>query len=1019
MGVVHKACDTELGRTVAIKAIHEELLRKPEIRKRFIDEARIQARLVHQNICTLFDAFDEDGQLYLVQEYVEGSTVKHMLAEAGGPLPFERAIEIARGVLSGLAHAHEEGVVHRDIKPSNVMVDKKGKVKIMDFGIAKALGGERLGTTKAGMTVGTPEYMSPEQILGKDVDARSDIYSVGMMLFEMLTGGHPCPDPSSEFAIHEFHVRGIVPSVRKYNQSVPAWLDDIVTVALAKQSNDRFKDSAAFLAELDHHGTGIPHVEDAERRARIITVDPTVNEHHAPSEIFNLQCPQCGKDNPNTAQFCVNCGAKLLRKCPACRKAIATALQFCPCCGAAPAVCDQYAATIALCKTLIKAKQYREVVNQLSILPALKPKGRTQATLVKAVEQVRQQATTAVINLDTIIQHIHICALERPFADVYNDIGSHINAYTQIAPRDKELELATEQATARVFERMRKWATTRIAAATEQNDLTVLHALRIEVAPLLSNSKNLTDQVDQTEASIKMTLQADRDAGNINRARIAAATESIDTVHKSIDALLAQCATQSHAERATLQNELMAVVSKRRLLVVNEVANVARHKKQLWRLTDLWRRWNKILPGDQPVRDALAGVINASAQSALVSLLPKLEQYKSQNKFSTAVSELRLMLSPNARALFMAVSWNIVASDEAHRFVNLYDKLEKAEVIVINTMTRKLWLWLLALLILVSGTSATLISITNHRAQARIAAKLGLGSPRSTLPPISLATVCEPVASRTLNIDTQVYRVTTDSTTSTTAEAQQRAVPKTVSIDLGIGLMPEMVLIPTGTFVMGSLEKEGRSDDEMPLHQVTISKPFYMGKYEVTQAQWVRLMGSNPSNFKGDDLPVENVSWNDCVAFCRKLTEREQAAGRLKPDQQYRLPSEAEWEYACRAGTTTRFYTGDTESDLAQAGWYVGNSKSMTHPVGQNQPNAYGLYDMHGNVCEWCADWYGPYSSESVIDPVGQASGSFRVVRGGSWGSGAGDGRSADRGNYAPAYGWYAVGFRLSLPAGK
>ena len=510
MGVVHKACDTELGRTVAIKAIHDELSRKPEIRKRFIDEARIQAKLVHQNISTLFDAFDEDGKLYLVQEYVEGTTVKRMLDEAGGPLPVERAIEIARGVLSGLAHAHEEGVIHRDIKPSNIMVNKKGKIKIMDFGIAKALGGERLGKTKTGMTVGTPEYMSPEHILGKEVDARSDIYSVGMMLFEILTGNLPFEHTTSEYEIQKFHVEGTVPVLGTRNKDVPAWLNEIVQKCLAKSSDDR-----------------------------------------------------------------------------------------------------------------------------------------------------------------------------------YNSADDGIQALTE-------------------------------------------------------------------------------------------------------------------------------------------------------------------------------------RQSSKVSLAPL------------------PTLMPN----------------------------------------------------------------------------------------------------------------------------------QTIAVDLGKGVQLDMVLIPAGTFAMGSPEsKQGRRDDETPRHQVVISYPFYMGKYEVTQAQWVRIMGSNPSHFKGEDLPVENVSWNDCVAFCKKLTDREQAAGRLKPGHQYRLPTEAEWEYACRAGATTRFYTGDCYSDLARAGWYAGNSSSKTHPVGQKQQNAYGLYDMHGNVWEWCGDLYGSYSSESVIDPVGQTSGSNRVVRGGCWGTNEDYCHSANRGygHLGSAYSYY--GFRLVLPA--
>ncbi|MBC8277088.1 MAG: SUMF1/EgtB/PvdO family nonheme iron enzyme, partial [FCB group bacterium] len=183
------------------------------------------------------------------------------------------------------------------------------------------------------------------------------------------------------------------------------------------------------------------------------------------------------------------------------------------------------------------------------------------------------------------------------------------------------------------------------------------------------------------------------------------------------------------------------------------------------------------------------------------------------------------------------------------------------------------------------------------------------------------------------------------------------------------------VKIPGGSFRMGSNE----SKDEKPVHSVSI-KPFYMMTTEVTQKMWKELMGSNPSHFKGDNLPVEKVSWNDCQKFIEKLNQRD-------PGKGYRLPTEAEWEYACRAGTTTKYYSGNSESDLKRAGWYSGNSGKKTHIVGQKSPNSWGLYDMSGNVWEWCTDWY--HNSYSGAPTDGSAwispSSTYRVLRGGSW----------------------------------
>ncbi|MCD6328514.1 formylglycine-generating enzyme family protein [bacterium] len=219
----------------------------------------------------------------------------------------------------------------------------------------------------------------------------------------------------------------------------------------------------------------------------------------------------------------------------------------------------------------------------------------------------------------------------------------------------------------------------------------------------------------------------------------------------------------------------------------------------------------------------------------------------------------------------------------------------------------------------------------------------------------------------------------------------------------------KFVWIPPGEFWMGSPKSEKkRFNNEGPLHTVRIAKGFWLGKFEVTQAEYERVMGKNPSHFKGSSHPVESLSWNDAVEFCGKLSGQSGAI--------YRLPTEAEWEYACRAGTTTRFNTGDSDSELGRAGWYAGNSRRKTHDVGQKAPNAWGLFDMHGNVWEWCSDWYGEdyYGSSPGVDPTGPGSGSRRVIRGGSWYNLARYCRSAARYRYDPRYRYFNIGLRVA-----
>ncbi len=186
----------------------------------------------------------------------------------------------------------------------------------------------------------------------------------------------------------------------------------------------------------------------------------------------------------------------------------------------------------------------------------------------------------------------------------------------------------------------------------------------------------------------------------------------------------------------------------------------------------------------------------------------------------------------------------------------------------------------------------------------------------------------------------------------------------------------EFVLIPAGTFKMGADMGE---PDERPLHQVTISKAFYLGKYEVTQGQWQAVMGNNPSSTTGDpNFPVDQVSWDDVQAFTRKLNALEGITA-------YRLPTEAEWEYAARAGTSTIFSFGNDPKNLGDYAWYRANSEHRSHPVGQKKPNAWGLHDMLGNVWEWVQDWNGKYPAGPVTDPTGETTGTYHMRRGCAW----------------------------------
>ena len=230
----------------------------------------------------------------------------------------------------------------------------------------------------------------------------------------------------------------------------------------------------------------------------------------------------------------------------------------------------------------------------------------------------------------------------------------------------------------------------------------------------------------------------------------------------------------------------------------------------------------------------------------------------------------------------------------------------------------------------------------------------------------------------------------------------------TTTLELGRGVKMEFVLIPAGAFVMGSEENAGEGD-ESPQRRVTLTRAFYLGRFEVTQAEWEAVMGANPSEFRGALRPVDSVSWDDCQRFIAKV--------KAKTGRVLALPTEAQWEYACRAGTGTAWSFGAEEAAAVAHAWLAANAGGATHPVGEKHPNPWGLYDLHGNVWEWCADAYEKhaYRGGDVVDPRGPAASPGRILRGGGWGEHPNQARSAVRNCNGPDGRHNGIGFRCLL----
>jgi|GEM_PF-723928 len=250
------------------------------------------------------------------------------------------------------------------------------------------------------------------------------------------------------------------------------------------------------------------------------------------------------------------------------------------------------------------------------------------------------------------------------------------------------------------------------------------------------------------------------------------------------------------------------------------------------------------------------------------------------------------------------------------------------------------------------------------------------------------------------------YKTTLVFQVSEHAKGAHREQVKTFKVK---GVSFQTVYVPSGTFMMGSAPDEQGHKSEETQYQATLTKGFWIGRTELTQELYQAVIGENPSYYRGPDLPVENLSWKDAVAFIEQLND-------LIPDGKFDLPTEAQWEYACRAGSKGAYCFGNDRTELDQYAWLGDNthSKVRLKPVATKKPNAWGIYDMHGNLWEWCLDWYGEYPRGSVKDPSGVSSGTEKVCRGGSWLSGAGGVRCADRDHVPPGYANTSVGFRVT-----
>ena len=1029
MAVVFRGTQVSLNRPVAIKVLPKQFTEKKAFVERFESEAAVLASMNHQNIVGVIDRGYEEDTYFIVMECIEGETLKDVLIREGR-LKQENICAIAEQVLAGLDYAHQNGVVHRDIKPGNIMITRNRIVKLADFGLAhlgKAQGG--LDVTMAGQAMGTLKYMAPEQLAdAKHVDGRADIYSFGVCLYEMLTGDLPL---------------GTFKMPSETDSSLDARWDDVIRKALRMDPEERFAGAEELAAAIREIGT----TERVTARDREAAEEKEIVREAAASVVT---CSQCGHESAATATACERCGhtlSDIFDKCPKCGQNIRVDIATCTKCGTdmEKVRAGQRRTALAIqtrAKGLAANRRFDSAIAEVAKLTQFT--SREYAAVRKSAqlwsENIRKkkdlyEERVYEAGSRAIAEREFERALElwRVLPDDYKDVGTQRKRI--LSARDKArialgkgssffragnyAEAVAALGKAHAFWPHDKKIADYLAQARADMGKSKFQQLYERYVPLKVRELSLSLRLGVPAAAMILALGA---VFGIQCARSQSARADIKKAISQAQGLVDQ---GKFEDSITLLNKAIGRYETSRPEVLKEVRSfkedigrriITREKERSEKTRQAAEHkviYEKALAAGKLLlqrgrcEEALQALEKAQRFGETDEVAALLDQARTKveeqrilaerrKEYEAALAEGNRLLKQqswtDAEAAFkkaLAIegySGDVRASEaiqsakagaEAKRKKEAYEKAlkEAQDAYAAARGSREKSLW----------------RKVRQAAEAAIATGYSDVSEakRLLIPPLPFGWT------------KQTRRVKV-----VTSDGQETKEIMYCKNSLGM----EFVMIPAGSFVMGSVSSaEGRRGSEVP-HPVQITQSFYMGAFEVTQRQYRRVMRSNPAHFKHPDKPVEKVSWQDATEFCQRLSAMEEAT--------YRLATEAEWEYACRAGSKTAFYFGDKEllaeyANSGQKGRDDGFAK--TAPIGKFRPNAFGLYDMHGNVWEWCLDWFAPvhHSESKMDDPKGPSEGKFRVRRGGSWINDWESCRSAKRSKSKPETRNSNLGFRV------
>jgi len=1102
MGAVYLATDTRAGSPVALKVLSSALAKDSQYLQRFQREASMASALEHPNVVRCYGTGLEQNIHYMALEYVDGGDAMDLLEQ--GPVPEAEALEIAIQVADALGAAHERGIIHRDIKPHNILMTKDGMAKLADLGLARAE--EDHSVTQTGIAIGTPHYMSPEQAQGeKGIDIRADLYALGATLYHMVCGKPPFSGATA-VAVLAQHLDKQIPSPK---QAVPELSDGVCHViakCMAKAPRDRYQAPGELLEDIrlvqrgeapasEALAAGLSTVQqEAIRRAAATVRDrrrAAAKKSPAPIMVgavailtvalaigfFTLR-PKPGKSesSPQTGPK----GATTSPAEPSGKQ------------GPAETELSRLKAAYedALAYAKANPEEYEKAIQQLSEVGSA-AEGTKWAALAKG-EAERTEATrrgAAEAALAALRQDIEQLAREGRFGDALRAATAFPE---NLRPGLSEGQL--DELKNSVAESARQ----RLEALTAEAGKLVESGKFAEARKLYEQAKALgvEDLAAVAARKLEELSELERAAEESRKQALAAAFEKFWRQYethikkKEFDESVALCKGGSPEGGIT---DLRAMLGHDAKLLQTLFADFARNLPQLKgktiRIKGMTMTVSDVRDGKVFVKQGGAEMGwdpgNLDHDTILLVALASVDDPKSKarrkalyafhyGKSSDAVKALKDAAQAGEDVSFYQsrmVPVLVVTTTPSGATVELARMVdgewemagEKARTTPLRLEVERNTTYRLR------TTRDGYLSVTKEvkigeAGEFRVSERL-----KKAHLPAPLARHFE-IPGKPNDRHGNPIRRGSDKVTGLPLEIRHRAT----------GM--HFVFIPAGEFVMGSPEGEkGRHVNEGPTHRVRLTRPFYMGKYEITvrvfkifvrdtgyQTEsernfprenchwdgqtWVNKPGATwraPKFDQDDRHPAVLISWNDSRELAKWLNKGlslrmgegrgGRSGGNVGAEGSWRfvLPTEAQWEYACRAGTTARFYWGDDETQAGRSGnvhdrtmadrmpkWKVGwslprfetqDGYAFTAPVGKYTPNGWGLYDMIGNVWEWCRDGYGGYPAGETTDPSGLGTSATRVGRGGCWGHGPREARSAYRWHTTPTNRYATAGARLCV----